>query len=207
MAQTALPAPRVVPAARRRAFFGLFAADGWPWAIVKALGWFIIIIILLAYIPDRAYYFTVQKTVDLGLLVWSPVNFCPPENETLPCPAPAGSTLPWHPSPGEIQFPAGRTDGAAALIGTTYLYAGGSDGKAAVATTFVSHAVGLGNLDKWSEGPKLPAPALRRRLRRFSGTLSTSSAATGPTAPRPGRPTASPWAPTGPSGSGRWRTR
>jgi len=156
MAQTVPPAPLVIPAASRRAFFGLFNADGWPWAIVKAFGWFVLLIILLAYIPDRAYYFTVQKTVDVGVLVWSPINFCPPENEGLPCPAPLGATLPWHPSPAEIQFPAGRTDGAAALIGTTYLYAGGSDGKAPVATTFVSHAVGLGNLDKWSEGPALP---------------------------------------------------
>ena len=133
MAQTVVPAPRVVPPARRRAFFGLFNADGWPWATVKALGWFVTIIILIAYIPDRAYYFTVQKTVDIGVLIWSPINFCPPENETLPCPAPLGATLPWHPSPAEIEFPAGRSDGAAALIGTTYLYAGGSDGKAPVA--------------------------------------------------------------------------
>jgi hypothetical protein len=158
MAQTVLPAPQVVPPAHRRAFFGLFNADGWPWAIVKAFGWFVLIILLLAYIPDRAYYFTVQKTVDIGVLVWSPVNFCPPENESLPCPAPMGATLPWHPSPAEIQLPTARSDGAAALIGTTYLYAGGSDGKAPVATTYVSHAVGLGNLDKWSEGPALPQP-------------------------------------------------
>ncbi|HEY5433797.1 MAG TPA: hypothetical protein VIK13_01065 [Candidatus Limnocylindrales bacterium] len=160
MAETGLPAARVVPAGRRRAFFGLFDADGWPWAIVKALVWFVLIITLLGYIPDRAYYFTVQQTVDLWpaapYLKWSPVNFCPPANETLPCPAPAGATLPWHPAPAEIQLPAGRTDGAAAVIGTTYLYAGGSDGKAAAANTYVSHAVGLGNLDKWSEGPALP---------------------------------------------------
>jgi hypothetical protein len=171
MAQTVLPAPRVVPAASRRAFFGLFNADGWPWAITKALGWFVVIITVLGYIPDRAYYFTVQKTVDIWPLAisfaaqptadntlfrWSFVNLCAPENEGLPCPAPQGATLPWHPAPTEIQLPAARMDGAAALIGSTYLYAGGSDGKAAVATTYVSHAVGTGNLDKWSEGPALP---------------------------------------------------
>ena len=33
MAQTALPAPQHVTA-RRRAFFGLFNADGWPWSFV-----------------------------------------------------------------------------------------------------------------------------------------------------------------------------
>ena len=155
MTQTALPAPQHVTA-RRRAFFGLFNADGWPWAIVKSLFWFVLIIMLLGYIPDRAYYFTVQKTVDVGLLAWSPVNFCPPENETLPCPVPAGATLPWHPSPAEINLPAARTDGVAGVIGQTYLYAGGSNGSAASADVYVSHAVGSGNLDAWSAGPALP---------------------------------------------------
>jgi hypothetical protein len=91
MAQSTLPVPRPQAAPRRRAFFGLFDADGWGWASVKALFWFILMIILLGYLPDRAYYFTVQRSVDLGLLVWSPINFCPPSNETLPCPAPAGT--------------------------------------------------------------------------------------------------------------------
>ena len=170
-----LPAPRAVPAGRRRTFFGLFDADGWSWAIVKASFWFVLIITLLGYIPDRAYYFTVQRTVDLWpaapFLQWSPINFCPPENETLPCPAPAGATLPWHPAPTEIQLPAGRTDGAAAVIGQTYLYAGGSDGKAAVATTYVSHAVGTGNLDKWSEGPALPEARSDAAYLAFGDTL------------------------------------
>jgi Kelch motif len=157
MAQTLLPAPRVTAAPRRRALFGLFDADGWGWASVKALFWFFLIIILLGYIPDRAYYFTVQRTVDVGLLGWSPINFCPPENETLPCPAPAGATLPWHPSPPEIQLPAARTDGAAAALGKTYVYVGGSDGTAASDSVYVSHAVGDGNLDKWAAGPSLPA--------------------------------------------------
>jgi N-acetylneuraminic acid mutarotase len=156
MAQTALPAPRTQPTPRRRAFFGLFDADGWGWATVKAAFWFIVLILMLGYIPDRAYYFTVQKTVDLGLLAWSPINFCPPENETLPCPAPVGATLPWHNAPEQIRLPAGRTDGVGAVIGQTYLYAGGSDGTAAVDTVYISHAVGTGNLDKWSEGPQLP---------------------------------------------------
>lgn len=156
MAQTTLPAPRTTPTGRRRAFFGLFDADGWTWAGVKALVWFILIIIVLGYIPDRAYYFTVQKTVDIGLLAWSPINFCPPENETLPCPAPAGATLPWHPSPAEIQLPQARTDGVTAAIGSTYLFAGGGDGKAATRDVYISHPVGAGNLDKWSTGPALP---------------------------------------------------
>ena len=156
MTQAVPPTRLAIPAGRRRAFFGLFDADGWSWAIVKASAWFVAIIVVLGYIPDRAYYFTVQRTVDVGVLGWSPVNFCPPENETLPCPAPLGATLPWHPAPAALQLPEGRVDGAAAVIGRTYLYAGGSDGESAVATTYVSHAIGTGNLDTWSVGPALP---------------------------------------------------
>ena len=69
MAETTLPAPRPQAPVRRRAFFGLFDADGWGWASVKAIFWFVVMIMLLGYLPDRAYYFTVQKTVDLGLLL------------------------------------------------------------------------------------------------------------------------------------------
>ena len=156
MAETTAPTPRPIAAPRRRAFFGLFDADGWGWATVKAIFWFVLMIMLLGYLPDRAYYFTVQKTVDLGLLLWAPINFCPPSNETLPCPVPTGATLPWQPSPPEIQLPGGREDGVAVNLGTTYLYIGGSDGKAPVATVHVARAVGDGNLDGWKEGPPLP---------------------------------------------------
>jgi N-acetylneuraminic acid mutarotase len=154
MAQTALPAPRT----RRRVLGGLLDADGWTWAGLKALFWFVVIILLLGYIPDRAYYFTVQKTVDVGLLIWSPINFCPPENETLPCPVPASATLPWHPAPEQLRLPAARTDGVGAVMGQTYLYAGGSDGNAAVADVYFSRAVGSGNVDVWAAGPSLPEP-------------------------------------------------
>lgn len=156
MAQTALPAPRATVPPRRRVFFGLFDADGWSWAFAKSLFWFITMILILGYLPDRAYYFTVQKTVDLGLLAWSPINFCPPENETLPCPAPQGATLPWHQAPQELLLPAARTDGVAAVLGQIYVYAGGSDGSKAVADTYLSKTVGSGNFDKWTQGPALP---------------------------------------------------
>ena len=97
MAQQALGPGTAVP--RRRALFGLLDADGWGWASVKAFIWLIIIIFMLGYLPDRAYYLTVGRTVDLGVLVWSPINLCPPTNETLPCPAPVGAVVPWEPSP------------------------------------------------------------------------------------------------------------
>ena len=117
------------------------------------------IILVLGYIPDRAYYFTVNKTIDLGILGWSPVNFCPPGNLTLPCPAPTGAVIPWSPSPPELSLPAPRTDGSVVQSSTTLLYVGGSDGTKATDTTFVAKTSGVGNFDKWSsDGPTLLAP-------------------------------------------------
>src|SRR5450756_2447794 len=79
--------------ARRRAFFGLLDANGWGWAGVKATVWFVIIIMLMAYLPDRALYATVQNTIDLGVSLkvfnpavdLTPINFCPASNRTVPC--------------------------------------------------------------------------------------------------------------------------
>jgi hypothetical protein len=143
---------------RGRAFFGLLDANGWGWATLKAAFWFILLVFMLGYVPDRAYYFTVNKTIDLGILAWSPVNFCPEGNKTLPCPAPAGAVVPWSTSPAEISLPAPRTDGSVVQSGTTILYVGGSDGTTASDQTFVAHTSGTGNFDKWSDGPKLPEP-------------------------------------------------
>jgi len=54
----------IVP--KKRALFGLLDADSWTWAGLKAFVWLVIIILLLGYIPDRAYYLTVNRAVDLG---------------------------------------------------------------------------------------------------------------------------------------------
>jgi hypothetical protein len=151
---TALPAG--TPIRRRRALMGLLDAEGWAWASVKAFIWFGIIVVLIAYIPDRAYYFTVNRTLDVGLLAWSPVNFCPPENKTLPCPAPLGSVIPWEASPAGLAMPGPRTSGSVAQIGTKLLYIGGSDGSAPTDTTFIAD-VASGNYGAWTTGPKLPA--------------------------------------------------
>jgi hypothetical protein len=156
MAQQALQSGRTQT--RGRAFFGLLDANGWGWASLKAAFWFIVMIFVLGYIPDRAYYFTVNKTLDLGILAWSPVNFCPPENKTLPCPPPVGAVIPWEVAPTELSLPAARVDGAIAQIGTKILYIGGSDGKTATDTTYIAKTSGVGNFDKWAEGPKLPSP-------------------------------------------------
>jgi hypothetical protein len=169
MAQQALQAGTTRP--RGRALFGLLDAQGWLWASLKAVFWFILIIFLLGYIPDRAYYFTVNRTLDLGILAWSPVNFCPPDNETLPCPAPVGAVVPWHPAPPELSLPGGRTDGNAMQIGTRLLYIGGSDGTAPTDTTFVARTSGVGNFDKWTAGPKLPQPRANAAVVFASGKI------------------------------------
>lgn len=169
MAQQALPAGMTVP--RKRAFFGLLDADGWGWASVKAAVWLVIITLMLGYIPDRAYYLTVNRTLDLGVLAWSPINLCPPENESLPCPAPVGAVVPWHPSPAELALPAARTDGAAVQVGTKLFYIGGSDGQAAQSTVWVAEAVSVGNFDVWKDGPALPEPRSDASVLSVSGTI------------------------------------
>ena len=163
----ALPAGR---GARNRPVFGLFDPDGWAWATWKAVFWLLIIILTLGYIPDRAYYFLVSRTIDLGILGWSPVNLCPPENgSSMPCPVPAGAVLPWQASPAEIALPQGRTQGVATQVGSNLLYIGGSDGEAASATTFVAK-VDKGNYGPWTEGPALPEARSDAAFASLNGT-------------------------------------
>jgi len=169
MAQQALGTGMTVP--RRRALFGLLDANGWGWASIKAFAWLIIIVFVLGYLPDRAYYLTVGRTVDLGVLAWSPINLCPPTNETLPCPAPVGALVPWHPSPTELSLPAARTDGAVLQVGSKILYIGGSDGTAAQASVFVAQTVGTGNFDKWTDGPALPAARADASVAYVAGSI------------------------------------
>ncbi len=155
---------------RRRVLFGLLDADSWSWAGLKAFVWFLVIILMLGYVPDRAYYFTVFPTIDLGLLGWSPINLCPPSNETLPCPAPDGAVLPWQPSPAQIALPATRTDGAAVVAGTKLLYIGGAQttGGPATTDTYVANLYPDGNFSSWTQGPALPA-AVKNEAVAFLG--------------------------------------
>ncbi len=154
MAQYALPPGAV----RRRAVFGLLDRDGWSWATLKALFWFLLIIFLLGYVPDRAYYFTVSPTIDLGFNAISPINLCPAENKDLPCPAPAGAVIPWERSPEALNLPDGGRLGAGTFTSgeTIYLIGGRTSGgpTASVLTTTVFE----GNLTSWAEGPALPEP-------------------------------------------------
>ena len=169
MAQQALGPGTAVP--RKRAFFGLLDSNGWTWASVKAFAWLIIIIFTLGYLPDRAYYLTVGQTVDLGVLVWSPINLCSPSNEDLPCPAPVGAVVPWEASPPQLALPQGRTDGSLLQVGTQIFYFGGSDGQSASSTVYVAQTVGTGNFDAWAEGPPLPEPRADASVAYVAGSI------------------------------------
>jgi hypothetical protein len=177
------------PATRhRRAFFGLLDADGWGWASLKAFAWFIALIFLLGYIPDRAYYFMVNRTIDLGILAWSPINLCPPENGDLPCPAPPGAVLRWETSPTspvDISLPAPRTDGALVQAGRRLLYIGGSDGTAVSDAVYVARTVGVGNFDAWTVGPPLPAPRSNAAVAALGGSIYVAGGLDGNGRPTP----------------------
>jgi len=174
VAELALPpggtGTRAAQRVPKRAFFGLMDADGWGWAGLRALGWFVLIVLILGYIPDRAYYFTVFPTIDVGANVVSPINLCPADNGTLPCPAPAGAVIPWQGNPAELSLPEGRTEIAAIVTGTDVFVLGGSGGQGASATVYRTTVSSDGNFAPWSEGPALPAPRTNPAVTSFSGT-------------------------------------
>lgn len=152
MAQRALPAGIV----RRRTMFGLLDADGWSWAFLKSLFWFLLILFLLGYLPDRAYYFTVSPTIDVGYNAVSPVNFCDAANKSLPCPAPAGAVVPWEPSPPELALPGARAGAAAVQSGTTLYLVGGETASGATKDVLTTQVTTTGNFAQWGPGPALP---------------------------------------------------
>jgi hypothetical protein len=167
VAQQALPPG----AARRRAVFGLLDANGWTWASVKAGFWFLVIVFLLGYIPDKAYYFTVSNTVEVGHNFASVVNWCPAENEDLPCPAPAGAVLPWQTSPDELALPEPRAGSTLFQSGTHLYLLGGETPAGATAETLTTDVTLDGNFEApWTSGPALPEPRTDAALAVFVGT-------------------------------------
>ncbi|MEP7360451.1 MAG: kelch repeat-containing protein, partial [Chloroflexota bacterium] len=169
MAQAALPPGSV----RRRTMFGLVDVDSWKWATIKATFWFLLVIFLQGYVPDRAYYLTVSPTVDLGFNAISPINLCPAENDRgarkLPCPAPAGAIIPWDASPPELGLPEGRTGALAYTSGSTLYLIGGETPSGATASVVQTTASEDGNLATWTEGPALPAPRTHATVLNLSG--------------------------------------
>jgi hypothetical protein len=152
MAQRALPPGAV----RRRTAFGLFDADGWAWASVKASFWFFLIIFLLGYLPDRAYYFMVLPTIDVGYNVISPVNLCDGRNRGLDCPAPAGAVVPWEQDGEGLNFDQPRTAAGAFHISESVYVVGGVS-PAGVTPTVLGTVLEEDNLTGWQEAPALPA--------------------------------------------------
>lgn len=165
MAQRALPAGAI----QQRAFFGLLDAHGWAWAFLKALFWFSLILFMLGYIPDRAYYFTVFPTIDLGTNIISPINFCDGANRSLPCPAPPGSVIPWDTSPAELALPDGRTEAQTVQFGTSLYLIGGQTAAGPTDSVLQTTSTTDGNLAKWTAGPNLPAPRADAAVVSFNG--------------------------------------
>ena len=180
MAQYALPPGAV----RRRAVFGLLDADGWGWATLKATFWFLLIIFLQGYVPDRAYYFTVAPTIDLGFNAISPVNLCPAENKGLPCPAPPGAVIPWEQSPAELDLPAGRAGAGIFTSGEDIYLIGGRTAEGSTASVLTS-TVFEGNLTAWTEAAALPEARSDAAVVNLSGVpyvIGGSDASGAPTA-------------------------
>lgn len=170
MAQQALP-----PAAiRRRVLFGLLHADGWSWATLQAFFWFLLIVFMLGYIPNLAYFVTVSNTVKVGYNFASIVNWCPVQNEDLPCPAPAAAVLPWQPSPDELALPAPLGDGVVFQSGTALYLIGGRTAEGATDEVLIAQATMTdgqpdGNLTPWRAGPPLPEPRSGAALGTYTG--------------------------------------
>jgi hypothetical protein len=165
LAEQALPPGTV----RRRAVFGLLDADGWGWAGIKATWWFLVIIFLLGYVPNLAYYFTVGNTIDVGFNAISIVNFCDQGNRNLPCPAPAGAVTPWEPNPPELTLPGARAGSLAVQSGTHLYLVGGKTASGASSEVLATTVSAEGNLDKWAAGPALPEARTGAALATLSG--------------------------------------
>ncbi len=165
VAQQALPQG----AARRRAAFGLFDADGWTWAGLKATFWFLFIIFMLGVVPNWAYYITTSNTIQVGYNFASIVNLCPADNEDLPCPAPAGAMKPWQASPEELAMPAGRSGSSVFQSGSTVYLLGGTVDGTATDEVLLTEITEDGNLVPWTEGTPLPEPRSDATVGLFSG--------------------------------------
>ncbi|MEX1333664.1 MAG: hypothetical protein AB1Z66_00010 [Candidatus Limnocylindrales bacterium] len=165
MAQQALPEG----ATRRRAALGLFDADGWTWAGLKATFWFLFIIFMLAVVPNWAYYITTSNTIQVGYNFASIVNLCPADNEDLPCPAPAGAMKPWQASPPELAMPAARSGSAVYQSGATVYLLGGTVDGSPSDEVLVTRVTEDGNLEPWSVGSPLPEPRANASVGLFAG--------------------------------------
>ena len=165
MSQQALPQG----ATRRRTAFGLFDADGWTWAGLKATFWFLFIIFMLGVVPNWAYYFTTSNTIAVGYNFASIVNLCPADNEDLPCPAPAGAMLPWQPSPDALALPSARSGSSVYQSGSSVYLIGGAIDGVATDEVLVTEVTDGGNLGGWTTGPTLPVARSEAAVGVYTG--------------------------------------
>ena len=154
MAETTLPAPRPQAPVRRRAFFGLFDADGWALGLGQGD--------LLVRRDDHAARLPAGPRV----LLHRPEDRGPrppavvadqllPARERDPAVSRAGrrDAPVAARRPPRSSCPAAAPTAPRGVVGQVYLYAGGSDGTAPKADVYFTRAVGIGNLDKWTGGP------------------------------------------------------
>jgi N-acetylneuraminic acid mutarotase len=108
--------------------------------------------------------------VDVGYNFLSPVNWCPADNEDLPCPAPLGAVVPWQSNPPELALPGAR-QGAIAIQSGSHLYlAGGAAADGTVlAETLETTVTTDGNFQPWIAGPALPEPRTDAAYASLSG--------------------------------------
>ena len=175
MAEQALgPGGRLV---RRRAFFGLLDANGWGWAGVKAAA---------LVRPDHHAHGVPPgpgalrhgpDTIDVGVslkvfnpaLDLTPISFCPASNRSVPCPAPAGTVLPWEPNPAELLLPAPartqRSSGPASRRSWSAARTGRRPRRASSRRSSGRTAIST----RGSQGAPLPAPRAQASAVFFSG--------------------------------------
>lgn len=165
MSQQALPEG----ATRRRAALGLFDADGWTWAGLKATFWFLFIVFMLGVVPNWAYYITTNNTITVGYNFLSIINLCPADNEDLPCPAPMGAMKPWQASPPELALPSARSGAAVYQSGATVYLLGGLVDGVATDEVLVTEVTDDGNLVPWRTGTPLPEARSSATVGLFSG--------------------------------------
>ena len=151
-------------APRKRVLFGLFDADGWPLGerqgdlLVRADDHDPRLPARIARTTSRS-----SRPSTSGSSLWSPINFCPPSNETLPCPAPRaprcrGTSPPESPAAGRSRR---RRRGRASARRTSTPVA--PTARRRSPDVYFAKAVGDGNLDGWKAGAAAPRGPLRRR--------------------------------------------
>jgi hypothetical protein len=68
-------------------------------------------------------------------------------------------------------LPGPRVDGALVQVGTQVLLIGGSDGQTATDSVLLARTSGVGNFDRWEEGPPLPEPRADAAVTSLNGVV------------------------------------